>query len=733
MGKVYRMDRKAVQRIKARDIVPGDIVEIAVGDKVPADIRIISIKSTTLRVDQSILTGESVSVIKHSDPVPDPRAVNQDKKNMLFSGTNIASGKATGIVVATGVHTEIGKIRNQMASTVNEKTPLQQKLDEFGQQLSKVISLICVAVWVINIGHFNDPVHGGSWVRGAIYYFKIAVALAVAAIPEGLPAVITTCLALGTRRMAKKNAIVRSLPSVETLGCTSIICSDKTGTLTTNQMSVCKMFIIDSVVGDNCKLHEFNITGSTYAPEGQVLMGDKPIQPSNYSGLVELATICALCNDSSLDFNEAKGVYEKVGEATETALTCLVEKMNVFNTDLHGLTKVERATYCNTTIKQLMRKEVTLEFSRDRKSMSVYCSPTKTVGDSGSKMFVKGAPEGIIERCNYIRCGTLKVALNPRLKEKIMSVIKEWGTGRDTLRCLALATRDHPPRKEDMDLEDPTKFVKYETDLTFVGCVGMLDPPRKEVVNSIKMCEKAGIRVIMITGDNKGTAVAICRRIGIFQEDEDVTERAYTGREFDDLTPEEQREACRSTCCFARVEPAHKSKIIEYLQSFDEITAMTGDGVNDAPALKKAEIGIAMGSGTAVAKTAAEMVLSDDNFSTIVSAVEEGRAIYNNMKQFIRYLISSNVGEVVCIFLTAILGLPEALIPVQLLWVNLVTDGLPATALGFNPPDLEIMNKPPRNPKESLISGWLFFRYIAIGAALHAMHTRPPTLPRLGM
>lgn len=715
MGKVYRMDRKAVQRIKARDIVPGDIVEIAVGDKVPADIRIIGIKSTTLRVDQSILTGESVSVIKHSDPVPDPRAVNQDKKNMLFSGTNIAAGKALGVVVATAINTEIGKIRNQMASTVCEKTPLQQKLDEFGQQLSKVISIICVAVWVINIGHFNDPVHGGSWVRGAIYYFKIAVALAVAAIPEGLPAVITTCLALGTRRMAKKNAIVRSLPSVETLGCTSIICSDKTGTLTTNQMSVCKMFVVDTVVGDKCKLHEFNITGSTYAPEGEVFIGDKPIETSQYAGLVELATICALCNDSSLDYNEAKGIYEKVGEATETALVCLVEKMNVFNTDINNITKVEKATYCNNTIKQLMKKEVTLEFSRDRKSMSVYCSPVNPSVGAGNKMFVKGAPEGVIERCNYIRYGTSKVPLTPRLKEQILSVIKEWGTGRDTLRCLALATRDSPPKKDEMDLEDATKFIKYETDLTFVGCVGMLDPPRKEVVDAIRRCEKAGIRVIMITGDNKGTAIAICRRVGIFGVDEDVSGKAYTGREFDDLSLEEQREACRSTRCFARVEPSHKSKIIEYLQSFDEITAMTGDGVNDAPALKKAEIGIAMGSGTAVAKTAAEMVLSDDNFSTIVSAVEEGRAIYNNMKQFIRYLISSNVGEVVCIFLTAILGLPEALIPVQLLWVNLVTDGLPATALGFNPPDLDIMNKPPRNPKESLISGWLFFRYIAIG------------------
>uniref|UniRef100_A0A8C5DSV3 Calcium-transporting ATPase n=1 Tax=Gouania willdenowi TaxID=441366 RepID=A0A8C5DSV3_GOUWI len=713
MGKVYRMNRKAVQRIKARDIVPGDIVEVAVGDKVPADIRVTSIKSTTLRVDQSILTGESVSIIKHTDPVPDPRAVNQDKKNMLFSGTNIAAGRAIGVVVATGVSTEIGKIRNQMASTEQEKTPLQQKLDEFGQQLSKVISLICVAVWVINIGHFNDPVHGGSWVRGAIYYFKIAVALAVAAIPEGLPAVITTCLALGTRRMAKKNAIVRSLPSVETLGCTSVICSDKTGTLTTNQMSVCRMFVADKVEYSSCLLHEFSITGSTYTPEGQILKENGPIQCADYDGLVELATVCSMCNDSSLDYNEAKGVYEKVGEATETALTTLVEKMNVFKTDLSGLTKVERAGTCNSVIRQLMKKEFTLEFSRDRKSMSVYCTPSKA--GSQSKMFVKGAPESVIERCHFLRVGMEKVALTPALRDQLLSKIREWGTGRDTLRCLALATHDDPPRPQDMDLENSSKFSQYEMGLTFVGCVGMLDPPRKEVIGSIKLCNEAGIRVIMITGDNKGTAVAICRRIGIFQEDMDVTSLAYTGREFDDLSPDAQREAVKRARCFARVEPAHKSKIVGYLQSFDEITAMTGDGVNDAPALKKAEIGIAMGSGTAVAKSASEMVLSDDNFSTIVAAVEEGRAIYNNMKQFIRYLISSNVGEVVCIFLTAILGLPEALIPVQLLWVNLVTDGLPATALGFNPPDLDIMDKPPRNPREPLISGWLFFRYLAVG------------------
>uniref|UniRef100_A0A8P4G4G8 P-type Ca(2+) transporter n=1 Tax=Dicentrarchus labrax TaxID=13489 RepID=A0A8P4G4G8_DICLA len=594
MGKVYRSDRKSVQMIKAREIVPGDIVEVSVGDKVPADIRIVSIKSTTLRVDQSILTGESVSVIKHNEAVPDLRAVNQDKKN----------------------------------------------------------------------------------------------------------------------------AIVRSLPSVETLGCTSVICSDKTGTLTTNQMCVTKMFIVKTVEGDHVDLDAFDISGSKYTPEGEVSQGGAKTNCSAYDGLVELATICALCNDSSLDYNESKKIYEKVGEATETALSCLVEKMNVFNSNVKNLSRVERANACCSVVKQLMKKNVTLEFSRDRKSMSVYCTPAK--GDGGAKMFVKGAPEGVIDRCAYVRVGTTRVPLTNAIKDKIMAVIKDWGTGRDTLRCLALATRDTPLKMEEMNLEDSTKFGDYETDLTFVGCVGMLDPPRKEVTSSIELCRAAGIRVIMITGDNKGTAIAICRRIGIFTEEEDVTGKAYTGREFDDLPLHEQAEAVRRACCFARVEPSHKSKIVEFLQGFDDITAMTGDGVNDAPALKKAEIGIAMGSGTAVAKSASEMVLADDNFSSIVAAVEEGRAIYNNMKQFIRYLISSNVGEVVCIFLTAALGLPEALIPVQLLWVNLVTDGLPATALGFNPPDLDIMGKPPRSPKEPLISGWLFFRYMAIGGYVGA-------------
>merc|ERR1711872_1206882 len=383
--------------------------------------------------------------------------------------------------------------------------------------------------------------------------------------------------------------------------------------------------------------------------------------------------------------------------------------------------RLESAKVVRKDIESKWKKDYTLEFSRDRKSMSSYCTPKKpTRLGNGPKMFVKGAPEGVLDRCTYVRIGAEKVPMTEKMREKIMARAIEYGTGRDTLRCLCLATADSPMDPKDMDLDNSAKFVNYEVNLTFCGVVGMLDPPRMEVAPAIVLCKQAGIRVIMITGDNKNTAEAICKRIGIFQETESTDGLAFSGREFDDLSASEQKNAVSKSRMFARVEPFHKSKIVEYLQSMKEVSAMTGDGVNDAPALKKAEIGIAMGSGTAVAKSASEMVLADDNFTSIVAAVEEGRAIYNNMKQFIRYLISSNIGEVVCIFLTAALGLPEALIPVQLLWVNLVTDGLPATALSFNPPDLDIMAKPPRSADETLITPWLFFRYMAIGVYVGA-------------
>ncbi|KAF8936531.1 Ca-transporting ATPase [Dissophora ornata] len=719
----------SMAKVYATDIVPGDIIEVAVGDKIPADCRVLEINSSNFRVDQALLTGESVSVNKVTDVVADPRAVKQDQINMLFSGTTVVLGKAKAIVVSTGSDTAIGDIHKSITSQISEKTPLKRKLDDFGDSLAKVITVICILVWLVNIRHFNDPSHHG-WVKGAIYYFKIAVALAVAAIPEGLSVVITTCLALGTKKMAKKNAIVRSLPSVETLGCTSVICSDKTGTLTTNQMSVSRVFVIDNKAGNAA---EYQVRGSSFSPIGDILNADGKVVSSlsNVSQtLNELAQICALCNNSSIAYNPDNDTYVNVGEPTEAALKVLVEKMGTddaaVNSSLDSLSVQKRVDVCNQYYHERTTKLATLDFSRDRKSMSVLVAKTSSdrrstrsgaTGASTASLLVKGAPESVLERCTSIRLSAAGevVPLTAAIRAAIVEKVLDYGEGQ-ALRCLGLAVVDNQsPNLSDWDFKKPENFYKYEQNMTFIGLVAMLDPPRPEVAAAIAKCKTAGIRVIVITGDNKNTAESICRKIGVFSQHEDLTGKSYTGREFDDLSEKEQILAVSRASLFSRTEPTHKSKLVDLLQSMGEVVAMTGDGVNDAPALKKADIGIAMGSGTDVAKLAADMVLADDNFASIEAAVEEGRSIYNNTKQFIRYLISSNIGEVVSIFLTVLLGMPEALIPVQLLWVNLVTDGLPATALGFNPPDHEIMRQPPRNSREPLVGGWLFFRYMVIG------------------
>jgi len=512
--------------------------------------------------------------------------------------------------------------------------------------------------------------------------------------------------------MAKRNALVRKLPSVETLGCTSVICSDKTGTLTTNQMSVTDFFVMQT----KTKLAKFEVEGDSFAPTGSVTAEDgSPLDLGKAPAVKDLAAICALCNESGLEY--AKGKYTKIGEATESALLVLVEKLNVGGADRSKLGPEQLASDATADFQTQYSKEdgkgFTLEFSRDRKSMSCFV----TAADGETKLFCKGATEKVLERCSHVRVGTETHPLTAPIKKAIMAQTLEYGTGTKTLRCLGLAVIDGAGKHDAMKAKatDTDKFREIETGMTFIGVTGMIDPPRQSVKPCIVNCNKAGVRVIVITGDNKDTAVAICRRIGVFGDDEDVEGLAFTGAEFGKMSVEDQKESVKSARLFARVEPIHKSTIVTHLQEQGHIVAMTGDGVNDAPALKKADIGIAMGSGTEVAKSASAMILADDDFATIVMAVEEGRAIYNNTKQFIRYLISSNIGEVVSIFLTAALGLPEALIPVQLLWVNLVTDGLPATALGFNPPDLDIMEKPPRSNDDNLISGWLFFRYMAIG------------------
>ncbi|KAL6250754.1 hypothetical protein RBB50_003057 [Rhinocladiella similis] len=708
-----------VQKIKAEDLVPGDIVTVAIGDRIPADCRLVSIHSNSFAVDQAILTGESESVSKDCRAVKDAQAVKQDQINMLFSGTTVVTGHAAAVVVLTGSSTAIGDIHESITSQISEPTPLKEKLNDFGDTLAKVITVICILVWLINIQHFNDPSHGGSWAKGAIYYLKIAVSLGVAAIPEGLAVVITTCLALGTRKMAAKNAIVRSLPSVETLGSCSVICSDKTGTLTTNQMSVEKVVYLNESGND---LDEVEVKGTTFAPVGDLLQNGKRLQNAavNSNTLKQMSEVLALCNESYLSYDPKTNTYQNIGEPTEGALRVLVEKIGTddpaTNSTMDALSGAERVHFVSKYYESKLPMQAIYEFSRDRKSMSVLVGSGEQ-----QKLLVKGAPESILERCSHVLLGS-----NGRkapITKKHVSLISEEVVdyGRKGLRVLALASIDNIGNNKLLhNAKSTSEYSQLEQNMTLIGLVGMLDPPRPEVAASIQKCREAGIRVIVITGDNQNTAETICKQIGVFEHGEDLRGKSYTGRQFDSLSESEKLHAAKTASLFSRVEPTHKSKLVDLLQAAGEVVAMTGDGVNDAPALKKSDIGVAMGTGTDVAKLAADMVLADDNFATIEVAIEEGRTIYSNTQQFIRYLISSNIGEVVSIFLTAALGLPEALIPVQLLWVNLVTDGLPATALSFNPADNDVMRRSPRKRDEPLVSGWLFFRYMVVGTYVGA-------------
>lgn len=725
--------------VPASELVPGDIVHINVGDKVPADVRIIKLKTTSVRTDEGALTGESETVMKQLEPVGADSRI-QDKKNMMFSGTTVSNGAAVGIIVATGMSTEIGKIQKnvQEAAEDQEKTPLGQKIDAFGELLAKVIFYICVAVWVMNFRQFSDPVHGGFW-KGLIYYLKIAVALGVAAIPEGLPAVITLCLALGTRKMVKRNAIVRKLPSVETLGCTTVICSDKTGTLTTNQMTVVAVAYPNTKAG---ALKEHAVSGTSYEPQGEVYGLKRGAIP-------DLAKVCSLCNQAVIRY--ADGKYERVGEPTEAALKVLVEKIGVQG-DSRPKDPAMACSQSSAHWGSAYPLQAVLEFSRDRKSMSTLCgyksgadiddaagpggtpgrrssrlSAKKSSGSGANQLFVKGAPERVLERCTHARLADgSTVTFSASDRKAVLKQVTEMAAR--PLRCLAMAIREDVGDLADYDgpnhpahtrLLDPTSFINLEQNMVFVGLVGIKDPARPEVAPAIEACGTAGIRVVMITGDTQPTAEAIAREIGIFSDGEEITDRSFTGADFFAMREKDRVRLLtshHSSMVFSRTEPKDKQELVKMLKTAGEIPAMTGDGVNDAPALKQAAIGIAMGiAGTEVAKEAADMVLADDNFATIVAAVEEGRSIYSNMKAFIRYLISSNIGEVASIFLTALLGLPEGLIPVQLLWVNLVTDGPPATALGFNPPDADIMKRPPRRADDQLITPWVLFRYMVVG------------------
>ncbi|KAB3531063.1 calcium-translocating P-type ATPase, SERCA-type [Alkaliphilus serpentinus] len=637
LTKVMR-NSKLIQ-IKSPELVPGDIVIIESGDYIPADGRIL--EESSLKIEESALTGESLPVDKNTEVPEGDKVPLGDRKNMVYSTSMVTHGRGKIVVTNTGMDTEIGKIAKMLEAEEKVKTPLQIKLEELGKYLGILALSVCVVIFLL--GYFQG--------RPPLDMFMLAVSLAVAAIPEGLPAIVTIVLSLGVQRMIKKNAIVRRLPAVETLGTASIICSDKTGTLTQNKMTVTKLYVYDELVD------AVNI---------------KDISDATSNKVVEIGL---LCNDASI--SQEGGEKKAIGDPTETALVVLALQK--------GLLKKEQ--------EELKPRVNEIPFDSDRKLMS-----TIHETDEGLQVFTKGAPDILLERCNRILINLEVKPLTDEIKEKIKA--SNIGMANEALRVLAFAFREIQEAPE-----NPTSD-NIEKDLVFVGLVGMIDPPREEVKEAVKKCRMAGIRPIMITGDYKLTALTIGKELGILEEGSSAIE----GKELDDLSDDELIKNIHKYSIYARVSPEHKVRIVKAWQANGRIVAMTGDGVNDAPSLKTANIGCAMGiTGTDVSKEAADIILTDDNFATIVAAVEEGRNIYANIKKSIHYLLSCNIGEIVALFIALVLNIPSPLIPIHILWINLVTDSLPALSLGIDPPEADIMSKKPRDPKESIFSEKLGF------------------------
>lgn len=613
--------------IDSKFLVPGDVVVLAEGDKVPADCRIV--EQHNLKIDESVLTGESVPVAKHAEALGD--AVLADRKNMAFSGTNVVYGNGLAVVVGTGMATEFGKIAEKLQGPA-EQTPLQKRLAVLGRQLSLII--LAVAGLVFAAGYL----HGIPLFE----MFLVAVSLAVAAIPEGLPAIVTITLATGLVRMSKKNAIVRRLPAVEGLGSVTVICSDKTGTLTKNEMTVRKLYVDDAVT-------DFDKIGDSERNETTEL----------------LLLTGMLCNNAT----------EQTGDPTEIALVKAARK--------YGLEDMR------DTKKRLDE----IPFESSRKMMSVVYDA------NGRKMFTKGAAEEIVKRCTKMQKGSVAMAMTDADRQRILDANNEMA--KDALRVLAFAYK-------------PVASVEAkEEELIFIGLQGMIDPPRPEVKDAVAKCYTAGIKAVMITGDHLNTAEAVARELGI-------RGRAIAGAELEQMKDEEFEKAVDDIAIYARTSPEQKMRITTVLRKKGHIVAMSGDGINDAPALKHADIGIAVGSGTDVTKEAADIVLTDDNFATIVSAVEEGRGIYDNIKKFVNYLLSANFAEILVIFTAIMMNLPLPLLPLQILWMNLLTDGLPALALGMEKPDANIMGRKPRDPKEKILNRKSAMSIALVGVLLAA-------------
>ncbi len=646
-AKVVRDEK--LDSIAARDLVPGDIIEIEAGDNVPADLRLLT--AFAMRIEEASLTGESVPVEKDAELVLPESTPLADRQNMAYTSTVLANGNGRGVVVATGMDTEIGRIAGMLKTYDREPTPLQRQLAKLGRALVIICLVLVGVIFLLGL------LHGKSWFEAMLS----SVSLAVAAVPEGLPAVVTTALALGLQRMAKRHALVRKLPSVETLGCVSVICSDKTGTLTHNEMTV-RELLAGGI--------QYRVTGSGYAPDGEffkVVSGDEQPATLTDEDVQAALRVAAYCNHAQVQPGKTEGDWDVIGDPTEGALIVLATKGGLSSSD--------------------EKPEVVQElpFDADRKAMSVLRKD-----DSGHRVqYTKGAPAGILEKCVSERRDNQVIALTDERRRVITEANDEMASR--ALRVLALAYRDDSGAKAKID----------ENGMTFAGLVGMIDPPREEVKQAVLRCREAGIRPVMITGDHPATAMAIAKELGIASE----TDRVVTGEELDAMSDDDLATNVEQIAVFARVAPEHKLRVVRAWKGRGEIVAMTGDGVNDAPAVKAADIGIAMGiTGTDVTREAAAMVLMDDNFASIVNAVEEGRAIYDNIQKFLIFLLSCNAGELMLMLIASLLGWPIPLIPVQLLWINLVTDGLPALALAMEPPEPGLMRRRPRRSTEPMLS-----------------------------
>jgi len=662
-ARVYRDGTVCV--LPAAELVTGDLVVLEAGDRVPADCTVRHCRG--LQTDESILTGETVPVSK-STALTEPADNAFGQESVLYGGTTITAGNAEAEIIAVGEQSQIGKISGMLSDIDAGQTPLQQRLGILGKQLGILCIIVCIVVFLAGVAR-GEPVFD---------MLMTGITIAIAAIREGLPATVTIALALAVRRMLKANALVRKLHAVETLGCASVICTDKTGTITENRMTVTRLFV---------GAEQFDVLGHGYRIAGELRQNDTPIQPKSFPALTSFFRCAVLCSHAKIHASEtksgrqrgrnAKGSWEAVGDPTEIALLIAAEKAGV-STD--------------TPMPPLIDEQ---PFDSATKRMAVLVQEP-----NGKTVYIKGALDVLLPMCGFYQCGTEVLPLTQTMRQKILLAAEDMAHG--ALRVLALA------QKQCARLEDA------QSGLTFLGLCGMVDPLRAEAKRAIALCHKANIRTVMITGDHPATAKAIAEQAGLLRG-----RKLMTGAELDRLSDDALRASIDNYAVFARVNPAHKLRLVRAFRARGEVVTMTGDGVNDAPAIKEADVGVAMGkTGTDVTKQAADVILLDDNFATLVNAVEQGRCIYANIRKFVRYLLSCNIGEVITMFFGILIGMPPVLLPVQLLLVNLVTDGLPAIALGLEPPEQNTMHRPPRRRDDSFFSEGLFFKIVLRGVLI---------------